>query len=1020
MTDKIEIINGYPASCFPSIKPEQPKIFRKKTNGLINFGINDIYIILFVESKSEPALISFSAPHSQKYKKSLVNFLLPSQIIDELDSKVNKGKKYIRDKDYQEFLLKGTKSNKISKELFNIFSINERESEFRFINTVQMHFIDMLKNASFKQPELNNKLSELINDVIAPAAVCNEAYMAFNSLIESGDHDDISKAIANIFICAMLGLYSIKFNIDNKEKYCRVYLLNDIGMKYVWIPHLMQGKNVKLQNALYSYTNGAYESTYTEAAAWLAANGSNSSAKDQATAISLLGACLVRHPEKCENIIQANREMLNKLLAVELPDKNENTTAKAFNEECHTSGINLLKKAVELDICQSEAQFLLYEEYKEKSSKKAYTHLKHAFQCTYVKAVFEVAELYINKQPINEIKKDDIIEKLSDIISSGQYRSDVEVSEALYLRSKLDPSNAENDISKAASMGHEKARQEMSREERQRFHLTHSFINETNAPCCFTNSLSKYARNFIATLPKDKWCLYATVKTDSLRKVQYISEASQLIDIKFLDPEIAYDSRIIFLFMSSDENRNLNECLELLDLLFNLALDLPEKQKNNLIDSIEIFVNARFEVASALIDASISDMGSIYFKVHILDEARDSAHKLLCDAPLFLPLITQPRHEKDINVVLFGCSETNYHILKESIACAYLGKDIQVNIALIGSEAERLEKRLRQECPGLYSEINIEIICHYFIKCCIEEEDFPSIIYRKKESDADDKLVQTLSKANYFVVDLDDDIKSIRFAMELRTWLLRSNMMFDRAPFIGVKCKEPRNSYLAAHLTISGQRAGNTYYSNYDLFAFGPGDLYTYHQLAEVPRLEQVALQIQKYYSQSNDRQAENDYYSFSYYSDSCLLAAIGLCYRMFAAGAHFARKEEYIDFHAYNSAELLAETNNAIRNKLNQLADLEHHRWVGFELTRGWEPADFEQVIAYKEQSTGSAHVHKLAKLHPFIKSYADLESEDIKKIMKLLKTKYDYSKHPKNTTIQNILDTAKFFEITANDNSH
>ena len=116
----------------------------------------------------------------------------------------------------------------------------------------------------------------------------------------------------------------------------------------------------------------------------------------------------------------------------------------------------------------------------------------------------------------------------------------------------------------------------------------------------------------------------------------------------------------------------------------------------------------------------------------------------------------------------------------------------------------------------------------------------------------------------------------------------------------------------------------------------------------------------------------------------------------------------------------MLVESNDAINNKLNQLAELEHHRWVGFELTRGWEPADFEQVIAYKEQSTGSAHVHKLAKLHPFIRPYADLESEDIKKIMKLLKTKYDYSKHPKNTTKQNILDTAKFFEITANDNSH
>ncbi|SEL35818.1 hypothetical protein [Ruminococcus albus] len=1015
MLEILKPIDEYPASRFPSIKPEQPNIFQKRTKGLISFCINDIYITLFTESKSESALVSFSTPHSKKSKKSLVKFLLPNQIIDELDARINNEKKYITDKDYQEFLLKSTKSNKISKELFNIFSTNERKSEFRFINTIQTHFIDMLKNANFKQPELNDLLRELINDVIAPAAVCNEAYMAFNSLIESGKHDDVSKAIANIFICAMLGLYSIKFG-DRNEKYRRVYLLNDIGMKYVWTPHLMQGNYVKLQDALYSYTNGAYESGYTEAAAWLAAHGKNSSKNDQATALRLLGACLVRHSEKCKDIIQANREMLNELLTIELPNISKNVTTEAFNEECYNSGITLLKKAVKLDSCQSEAQFLLYEEYKEKTPLKAYTYLRHAFKCTYVKAVFEVAELSINQQPVNEIIKDDIIEKLSDIISSRQYRSNVEVRKALYLRSKLDPSNAENDLSKAASMGHEKARQEMSSEERNRFRVMPTFIYEKNAPCCFTNSLSKYARNFISTLPKDKWNLYATVKTDSLSNVQYISEAKQLIDIKFPEKQISYGSRIIFLFMSSDENRNLNECLELLDELFNTALDLPEEQKNNLIDSIDIFVGSRFEVASALIDASISDMGNIYFKVHILDEARDSAHKLLCDAPLFLPLITEPRHEKDINAVLFGSSETNYHILKESIACAYLGKDTKVNITLIGSEAEHLEKRLRQECPGLYNECNIETIGHYFIKCNIDEENFPSIIYGKKESDTDDKLFQALSKANYFVVDLDDDMRSIRFAMELRTWLLRSDMTFERAPFIGVKCKEPRNSYLAAHLTLSGQRAGNTYYSSYDLFAFGSGDLYTYHRLAEEPLLEHVALQMHKCYSQSDDRKAENDYYSFSYYSDSCLLAAIGLCYRMFAAGVHFARKEEYIDFHAYNSAELLVETNDAIHNKLNQLAELEHHRWVGFELTRGWEPADFEQVIAYKEQSTGSAHVHKLAKLHPFIRPYADLGSEDIKKIMKLLKTKYDYSKHPQNTTKQNILDTEKFLDIPAN----
>src|SRR5699024_8295563 len=115
----------------------------------------------------------------------------------------------------------------------------------------------------------------------------------------------------------------------------------------------------------------------------------------------------------------------------------------------------------------------------------------------------------------------------------------------------------------------------------------------------------------------------------------------------------------------------------------------------------------------------------------------------------------------------------------------------------------------------------------------------------------------------YFVVDLSSDYDNIRFAMELRVWLLRSRGTFDRTPFIAVKCRNSQNSYLAAHLTLSGQAAGDTYYSRYDLFPFGISRvLYSFQRLIKNPRLEEVALQIHKSYCGRNDRQAENDYYS--------------------------------------------------------------------------------------------------------------------------------------------------------------
>ena len=98
--------------------------------------------------------------------------------------------------------------------------------------------------------------------------------------------------------------------------------------------------------------------------------------------------------------------------------------------------------------------------------------------------------------------------------------------------------------------------------------------------------------------------------------------------------------------MSKDEKKNLNECLILLDKLFNIVLDKSEDEKWKIIDAIDIFVSAKYETASMLIDANISDMGSdIYFKVHIMDEGRDTVHKLLCEAPLFLPALKKDNNK---------------------------------------------------------------------------------------------------------------------------------------------------------------------------------------------------------------------------------------------------------------------------------------------------------------------------------------------------------------------------------------
>ena len=966
-------------SDFPKREPEQPGIFFERVGTYPCFCISDIYLKLFAGSKTKAGVSIDSAPicfpnkpHIIKRDKELLAFLLPPTLFKKIKSTTKNGDIYVKDYDYKEFFLKSTNNNKITRLLFSIFSTPERDSEKKFIESIQTHFIQILKIASFQQPQLKNELRSLVDNSIAPRKYSPAANEAFHALVDSENHDSISKAIANIFISAMLGLYSMKYSAgaektlgyDRKRDYLfiRTYLLNKIGMEFIWVPETISTSYIKLQDVLYSYECGLYAESYTACLIWLAECGSSAGNRELASAYFILGACLYLYPQCCNpgNLTEETYNKLKSYLPTHLL-KEDNYPEKSIEsiDTIRSEGIVLLEKCVSMDDSRSEAFFLLYSYYDGKNKQKASAYLSAAFAQTYVKAVIEVARRSVKGQKqLSGLTDYDIIDKLTDIIANELYYSNVTVSECLYLRGRLylkidvnerDPTA---DFEAAAKKGHEKARQELSRKKRMERQKFPSFSGDPNAPCCFVNSLDGNNLVFTSTLPDAEWSLFTIgQKNPSLDKVVSVKDFDAFFHLQHLDNCKSCNHKILFLFMSKDEDRNLNECLIVLDKLFNIVLRMSENQKDTLINHIEIYVGSKYEIASALIDANINDMGNdIFFKVHIVDETRDSAHQLLCDAPLFLPLLSRPRHENSIHVVLFGCSETNYCLIKESIASAYLGKEYPIKMTMLGTGADHMERRLRQECPGIFHEPYIECIRPKFISCCIEEEDFPSIIYGNTSDDeSNHPLVKTLGSGNYFVVDLSSDYDNIRFAMELRVWLLRSRGTFDRTPFIAVKCRNSQNSYLAAHLTLSGQAAGDTYYSRYDLFPFGISRvLYSFQRLIKNPRLEEVALQIHKSYCGRNDRQAENDYYSFSYNADSSLLTAIGLSYRLFAGGAYFTQKEQYLNYGVFDSVSLLSNYVEAIKSKEDSAASLEQSRWNGFMLSRGWESADLNQVRVY------------------------------------------------------------------------
>lgn len=958
------------------------------------FSISELYRDLFCGNDETQPLISISNVSSDHASKLM--FLLPPEMMDEIE-KSEGIKKSGSNNNYAGFFQYSVNDNKIRDLLFKILSDMGLKN---FIEKVQLHIIQNLSGADLStNDDLSNYLSNVGNKIIVPSNESSEANNEFNNLLSKRDDASLKLIVANFFVSCLIGLRSMNYKKDDsKKKYPskKTYLLSEYGMECIWRLDLITSSRECVDEARQMYKSGNYTLAYKLGKQWLNEYEPEASNEAKALAYQILGISLYN-------------------LSLSNDDK---------GEENRSTGIEYLKKCVDTGKADPSVFYFLYDKLKENASDDAKEYLKTAFAKDYAKAVIEVASLYLdNVRVFDDVTENSVIEKIKCIIDHERNNDVGDVGKCLYLCGKFAKKhNKEPDefFEAAAKRGNEKARQEITRKKRNERNSFPSFIDDKNAPCCYANTFTGNNYTTVSTFPSKIWAMYTSGKTnqESVTEIQDIEEF-----VKLQSNSGFGHSRLVFLLMSEDEEKNLNECLILLDKLFNIVLDKSERERWKIIDSIDIFVSAKYETASMLIDANISDMGSdIYFKVHITDEDRDTVHKLLCEVPLFLPAL---KGNNKTEVVLIGSSEMNYSFIKESIACAYLGAKHTIKITMLGENADILENRLHTECPGIYNDNpHISCIRPNFIKCSIKDTDFPNYIYGKKcdqvlcgecESSFDTEIVKSLFEANYFMVDYADDLENIRFAAELRTWLFRSRGTFDRAPFIAVKCADEQNSYLTSHLTLTGQASGNSYFNRYDLFPIGiSAQTYSYENIIKNPVLNNFALRIHKSYYGDKERAAENDFYNYSYNADSSLSTAIGLCYRFFAAGVFFNDKDNYLNFGFFNTPNIKANFEGMDKEKLEKLAALEQSRWNGFMLSRGWESANKSEVQAYKEQSTGWQHKHILAKKHPFIREWEDLDASKIADLLGILKSKFNYDRRPQDTTKKSIKDTAKFFKDT------
>ena len=459
-------------------------------------------------------------------------------------------------------------------------------------------------------------------------------------------------------------------------------------------------------------------------------------------------------------------------------------------------------------------------------------------------------------------------------------------------------------------------------------------------------------------------------------------------------PQLLQAGQLLFVFLSDDEQANLQGALELLKLLNSTAYHQQEDARLALISRVDVLVLVKEDASRMMLDAAMNHLiKDVYFRVHLFDPDMMAANELLQRFPTFLPCIDAQgqikkerwKHQKknercQRRIALLGTTRCTKAIVRQIAAVTYL-EEYPTQLAVIGPDASHMEMELQEECPGLFDASGAAHITPQFLNCSLD-----MLPINRAGEGKDAELHALLHNANYFVVAGEQDMENIALAIKLRTGLIKARLPQGLQPLIAVYYRDHRTQWMASQISV-GARAADRYHwtENYDLQLFGSDDAFRYHALLDDP-LRKRALSIhQSYYGLKVDpdqeRVALRDFYCRSYNCDSSLCMALGMIYHCFAMGAYHAQPQDYAS--AASDAALgekyhavLTRSGSETEKLVDKAARIEHARWNGWSLSRGWTHPSDNVLVAYMQMQNPRHHL-EIGRLHPYIIGYDQLEQE-------------------------------------------
>ncbi len=422
------------------------------------------------------------------------------------------------------------------------------------------------------------------------------------------------------------------------------------------------------------------------------------------------------------------------------------------------------------------------------------------------------------------------------------------------------------------------------------------------------------ARDYV----NDKKCsiVFANVKEKNDIKIKSIKLLEKVTDIK-----INSKNEVIFYIISSNEEKNLNEALELID-----------KYKDR--DNTKIYVLDDNEEAPIILDST--DKGKI--DVDIINEKERAIFNLLSNKPLFLNAIN-----KTISILIVGCGNIGKEFLRDSVWCSML-PNYKLKILVIDNNADIIKEKINVEMPELLNNYDITFV----------NEDI--------KSNKSIEMIRSNKDINYIMVSMENDDKNIETAIMLRRLFLRE---FDREPIINLYIE---NDFKQDQVISLSNERGDSYKLN----AFGSiDDLYRQNNIVDI-ELEKLAQQIHLSYDPF-DKELKR-YNSREYNKRTSRACALHIKYKLFAVLG-----DKYTEDMNKNLELFRKKYNSKIEQELSKN---EHDRWNAYMRSIGYVYVSTDEVKNYYKKT--KHHVNYLARMHPALVSYDKLDdvSKELSKI--------------------------------------